>query len=600
MKEETDLTGKIKGLYPHLASTAPVLLLYLIFGVSGRLYDDYDNYNVAIVINGLLSDNNYCQYQHPLLCLILKGVKAVLPAADSFTLLVHILLIVAMSRIIYVLFGRYAHPVARLLIAAFMLYLSWGLVIWNANYTVQAAFLCAAGIIELFACSLSDDGMKGAFAGAFFFDAGLMIRHQAALMFIPYILLAAGAYILAGSGKLGERQGYGERASAIVKRLLPWLISAIILLTGFKLFYSFEPYKSGLEFDRARVKVWDFPVSEWNELKDKPEDLDKTIYRGAIHGLYADTNLVNIYNLKKIADAGSKWRYPVSPAGIVKGIREIAGMLIIDKTGLAMPVILLVLSALGIFMITDSRYYRLEAVLAVIGTFTIIIYFIMKGRAPSRVWLPPVFASLGIMAVVPLRLEEGEKIFTKGAAESRKRALLCLGTTLALFFIAVSTYLLCTGSVLHRLTTPLNACGPVKEDKFSGAYGGNRRYLLCGWDISAEDDNTVSESYLHGWYEAEKTFIEQGKLPPAVFFRYYLSSGEFFYGQEYHNDLLHEIGIDNPIEALFERDDLYLLDMSRDTLFREFFYVYLYEHYGEMTVREVGNINGSPVFEFRR
>ena len=36
MKEENDLTGKIKGLYPLLASTAPVLLLYLIFGVSGR------------------------------------------------------------------------------------------------------------------------------------------------------------------------------------------------------------------------------------------------------------------------------------------------------------------------------------------------------------------------------------------------------------------------------------------------------------------------------------------------------------------------------------------------------------------------------------
>ena len=141
--------------------------------------------------------------------------------------------------------------------------------------------------------------------------------------------------------------------------------------------------------------------------------------------------------------------------------------------------------------------------------------------------------------------------------------------------------------------------GPVKEDKFSGAYGGNKRYLLCGWDISAEEKKVIS-NFMYGWDETERTFMDQGKLPPKVFFRYYISNGEWYYGQEYYNNLLKEIGLENPLTALFERDDIYLLDMSKDTLFREFFYVYLYDHYGEMTVREVGNINGSPVFEFRR
>ena len=142
----------------RILSWSAALILYLLYCISGTLYSNYDNYNCAIVINGLLGNNNLCQHQHPLFCILLKGVSVLLPNADSFTLTVHVLLIAALGWVIFLLIEKFTDRIQRLLICAFVLYLSLCVNIWNVNYTVQGAFFCFTGFLGLF--FTCDEGKK--------------------------------------------------------------------------------------------------------------------------------------------------------------------------------------------------------------------------------------------------------------------------------------------------------------------------------------------------------------------------------------------------------------------------------------------------------
>ena len=103
-------TRKSEVLYPLGAG----LLLYFIFCISGKLYADGDNYTVAIILNGLLGNNNYCQHQHPLLCVLLGLIKKVMPISDCFTLSIHLLLILAIAFVIMILRERFTERGQRL------------------------------------------------------------------------------------------------------------------------------------------------------------------------------------------------------------------------------------------------------------------------------------------------------------------------------------------------------------------------------------------------------------------------------------------------------------------------------------------------------
>ncbi|MCR5598992.1 MAG: hypothetical protein K6G19_12555 [Lachnospiraceae bacterium] len=578
-------TRKSEVLYPLGAG----LLLYFIFSISGRLYTDVDNYTVSIIINGLLGNNNYCQHQHPFLCVLMGLVKKIVPTSDCFTLSIHLLLILAIAFVIMILRERFTESGQRLIIWSAILYLSFAIVIWSANYTVWAGFFCFAGMLGVF---VGKDKKGNIIAGTLFFMLGLMLRHRAGELFLPYIgLIVAGEFISCrGKGKDADGR---KAAYAVIKRILPLIVGIVLVLSSRAIFFSIEPWKSGWEYEKARATLADYPVTQWEDLEaNATDEVDRLLYKGAGKWIYADTELMSLDNLKKMADAGKKNAVSLDFHGIWEAIRFMAVMTVHNRVNILLPMLALLL--LTVMAAGRGRFATFESIAAFLGSLVIMVYFVVRGRAPVRVWQPVMFAAYSVVLTILAQEKPSEnKVLVSDKMQKTVRGAIAAAIT------AVSVICLIYNGHLHSLTTPVNAGVGADDGEYSRIYGTDTRYILCGWAETLENEK-LTTSYLYGWYKALQQYCDQGKLPPEEFFRHYISSGWFGYGQEYYSSLLHEIGMDNPVSSLIEQDDVYLLDMSEDTLFREYFYVYLYDHYGDMMVRKTGELYGYPIYQFRR
>ena len=134
--------------------------LYFIFSISGWIYTYTDNITVAVVTAGYYGDNNMCQYLHPLLCLIIKGLNPLLPTADVFALLTHLALAAGVFLISYAVIEKaFRRPLRDWKAEDFVnaavpllsiCYFSLGLKLFGVNYTVQTdhrrdrACICSA------------------------------------------------------------------------------------------------------------------------------------------------------------------------------------------------------------------------------------------------------------------------------------------------------------------------------------------------------------------------------------------------------------------------------------------------------------------------
>ena len=87
---ESSSIEKRRKWIPHVISLFFALACYAGFMLFNPLYISTDNIGVAVVTEGYYGENNFCQYIHPLLCLIIKWLTPLFPTADVFTLLVHI------------------------------------------------------------------------------------------------------------------------------------------------------------------------------------------------------------------------------------------------------------------------------------------------------------------------------------------------------------------------------------------------------------------------------------------------------------------------------------------------------------------------------
>ena len=59
---------------------------YFIFCVTGRLCTYTDNLTISVVTGGMYGENNFCQYLHPLLCLLIKVLNPIFSGADVLML----------------------------------------------------------------------------------------------------------------------------------------------------------------------------------------------------------------------------------------------------------------------------------------------------------------------------------------------------------------------------------------------------------------------------------------------------------------------------------------------------------------------------------
>lgn len=80
------------------------LLCYALFCVTGNLYADNDNLMIGAVTSGEYSNDVFCQYLHPFLCLIIYGLSYIFPTADCFLVITTLFVIVEFSVLTYISF----------------------------------------------------------------------------------------------------------------------------------------------------------------------------------------------------------------------------------------------------------------------------------------------------------------------------------------------------------------------------------------------------------------------------------------------------------------------------------------------------------------
>ena len=255
---ESSSIEKRRKWIPQMVSLFFALSCYAGFMLFNPLYISTDNIGVAVVTEGYYGENNFCQYIHPLLCLIIKWLTPLFPTADVFTLLVHIAVFCSIA-LLFDLFAVSAftgsgqknlttftdsflyHPRASssgffrgsgvreisitLTTGMSILLFSSGITVWNANYTIQTAAIVLAGLLILFTSMRQKRSLAWLFAGTLIISFGFMLRIESALLFLPFIALE----VLSGffsekknPGLLSVPPINGNEDTASVSRLSFW------------------------------------------------------------------------------------------------------------------------------------------------------------------------------------------------------------------------------------------------------------------------------------------------------------------------------------------------------------------------------------------
>ena len=189
------------------------LFFYVLFIFTNPVYLSSDNMEVAEVVGGIFGNNSYCQFLHPLLCMIIKPLNAIFPVTDVFTTLMHLSIYFSFSLRLYLgLESISGVPIKKWTIQDYLIivltflsiiFFSAGVVIWNANYNVQTAFFISSGLTILALAKQRKKRKRWYVFGTLLISFGFMLRIEAALLFLPFIALE----IIEHRGRLSTGDG---------------------------------------------------------------------------------------------------------------------------------------------------------------------------------------------------------------------------------------------------------------------------------------------------------------------------------------------------------------------------------------------------------
>lgn len=572
----------------HIPVTLSILMtlaFYLLFILTHPVYFHPDNWEVSVVTSGYYGDN-ICQYLHPFLCLIIKAIGCILPSADVFTLLVHLGIGAGCTVIFYLTFEYYLSSVRHSLtylvlladITLGVLYITQELRIWNANYNIQTGAVLFFGMILFFTVLKEQRSKSLLLLSTVMIVFGFTLRVAVAYLFIPYFFLEIADYYL-------ENRNNIVHIKRMIKHLVPIIIAVLVLCVSRFILLSVEPFKTAEAYNHFRTIAVDYPMKEWS--KSNILTISQADYEAATDWTFFDTKNLDLQRLKSIADAGTTNEFEYSDVrGILKEMwRTVKNIDIYMFLMLILTGILLVRN----LICSNNTLRKIESLLSVLGSFVILYYFTARGRAPLRVWQPVLFATNGVLIGVFLSdyskrnsSVTKEEIIPDEKNEGRKRYRLIWETGIALVLFVVLWY--GAGQFLAHI----DFCKPQ-----------NILTARIGADDSVYVD-TFEEDAIYIWPNWSATipdyFIEIGKLPTKRVMEHNIAAGDWTYGQVYYLEYLERLGIPNPAEALFERDDVFLMDGNMETILN-----LLREHYGRnIEAEEIGQINGTKAYRVYR
>nr|MCR4924188.1 hypothetical protein [Lachnospiraceae bacterium] len=440
----------------------------------------------------------------------------------------------------------------------------------------------------LFGTESERDQRRGALLGAIFIGSGLMQRWQAAFIFIPYFLLETFFRLKVEYDKnKGKKTELKASLFKLLRLVLPTILVFLFLTVTREVFYSNEPYRSGMIHDNMRVITGDYPMEFFTDVKDKAKALEvrESEYKAALSWLHADTEIMDKEKFEAIGKVGARIDFPLTLKGFAACLAKMLKDILESPQRLGIPVLILLLLALLSFLRRQSTEEGIKILITLLGSFIIMYYFVSRGRAPHRVWMPVELATLIL-------------ILCSGKKERKDRGydiFLCI-----LSFLLSAAILSKGFSELHfhKLTTAFDSRTAADDGALPYDLKEGSLYLVAGGNEFK--GRKGEETFETGWIRVCKTYTDQGKLAGKEFYRQYIPLGWWFYGQPYYKSLLKELGAENPMTALFDREDTYLLLYGDDRYDLNMIIEFIYDHYGNMNVKRIESNSEYSLYRFSR
>ena len=538
-------------------------LCWLFFTFTSELYLYSDNIDVAIILNGYYG-NPLSQYQHPIFCYFIFLLAKIFPFADMYTVVVHFLVFFELAIFMYIMpekamkksFKTWALEdfVVSAVSLMFCIFLSAGLNLWRANYTIIAgSFLFTGWYI------LADARKKGKrkywiTIGTIFAFFGYMLRKEAGLLFLPFIGLLLAIEIFSNG-----------KTKAIVTYYFPACIAIVILMVTQFVVNSFEPFATAMRYNDARTAIVDYPISSWNE--EEMPDIEAADYAAASTWFLSDTDIMTADRLEIMATAGKRNKYDLSGDRIKRVLNEMKTKVWGTDIYMSMMIVMCILSALWNVISQKSWWMKAIAISAILGSFIILFYFTIRGRAPFRIWQPVLFAILSVEASVIIN---GKMHF---GSIVRSAVMLLLFVVLYYSVGQVGAHM-----KLRSPHTAFTSRVGTDDSAYEQTFRNDDLYIWPQWHTSIT---------IH--------FGDMGKLPTQRVLDHNIAIGDWTSGQPYYTEFLKRIGHENPIKDLVEKPNVYI--MSNENYILNF----LRLHYGEdIELVESGTVNGKTAYQVER
>lgn len=560
-----------KNKYSLLGAILITSVCYVVFCFTGLIYEYTDNITVAAVVDGMYGDNNFCQYLHPFLCVIIRCLTPLFPTADVFTSLIHLALLCSTGLLSYIALQslksfkdwQLEDYIRCALLILTIVYPTLGMKLFGVNYTVQTAAIIFAGVIVLFYAKEQRESRIWTVLGTILVSFGFLVRQEAALLFIPFVALE----LVIEFFRSEDRKAYLHSS---LKTILPCIVIVFVLLASRAVFYSREPYSTDDRYNRNRTIAEDYWMKGYDRYDPAFESLDESTYSAARDWILADTDRLDADMLEKVAAAGNVNKYVSTIEGATSALKAMYRRITQEDLHLLILTVLAIVLTLWNFIASKSILLKIETVLAFLGGFIILFYFTFIGRAPMRVWQCVLFAMLAVLILVMIKDEHGSK--QTRITGTIFQLLLCV-----ILYFGVGQVM--AVSEFHEFQTPLTAMVGADDSAYEKTFSDDALYIWPVWHSTIPD-----------------FFSEQNKLPTQRVIDHNIAIGDWVYGQQYFRDFLKRVDAENPALALLERPNTYLMEGQNKQ-----FITYMREHYGEdIELEEAGEVNKKKVYKLVR
>lgn len=573
--DSTEFKGILAGKKNRIAGTLIITgFCYFVFCITGSLCTFTDNLTISVVTGGMYGDNNFCQYIHPFLCLIIKILNPLLPTADVFMLVTHVFLLGCIMGLVYLILCQFPTKSIKLwrledyvtvaLGLLFILWFVWGQDLFDTNYTVQTAALIFVGLLAIFVAKDESRSCRWVIFGTILIGVGFLYRLAGALLFLPFIGLEVTTELI-------RSEDWKAELRKSIHYVLPCLILIALLLCTKWAFISQEPYATDTKYTTYRTTAVDYPMKYWGEegIDEEHTGVDQTTYENATNWSFVDTDIISVDALERIANIGSKMKYTYTLTGLNGALRDIHLCI--------MAVLCLILTIWNIATGSD-RWLRAEAACGLAGGFIILLYFTFRGRALIRVWQCVLMAALCILIITTLKSHRNRE---KGTTENLSKRP--LAPILIRLLVCVVLYFgvgqVMAHSEFHPPITPATCRTEVDDSMYAPTFEEDALYIWPNW-----------------YAQIPKEFSKQNKLPTQRVMEHNIAVGDWVYGQEYFRQFLKRIDAENPARALLERPHTYLVEGQNDMIL-----AFMREHYGDnIKLKRVGTVNGKKTYQFVR